>query len=98
MKALELLDDASRYISPQRYLVFLDILRAKCYIEKKKPEYEKAIYRLMDAIAICKELRVSHNIAQIYKLYTKLAASSYGNAPDVVELEHGIRELKLMTL
>src|SRR5258707_4502108 len=82
-KALELLDDAERRTIPKRYLVFLDILRAKCYIEQKKPEYEQAVSLLGSAIEDSKVLKATNNIHQIENAYVKLLASSYGNSPDI---------------
>lgn len=99
-KALDFIEDAERHIgsTKKRYHVFMNILRAKCYAEMKKPEYEQAVSLLAEAIEDSKELRVQRHIDHIDKLYKKLVNSEYGNAPDVAELGHGIRELKLMTL
>jgi len=95
-KALELIEDAERLISPskKRYQILLDILRAKCYILQKKPEYDSAISLLTDAIEDSKEIRVERNIAQIEKLYRKLIESPYGNAPDVVDLGLALQDLR----
>jgi len=95
-RALELIEDAGRYMSPsnKRYLVFLDIMRAKCYINLKKPEYEQAVTLLGSAIEDSKELRVARNIDHIGKLYTKLVASPYGNSPDVTDLGLMLQELR----
>lgn len=94
-KALELINDAEIHInsSNKRHLVFLDILRAKCYITQKKPEYEQAVSLLESAIEDSKELRVARNIDHIEKLYTKLLASPYGNAPDVASLGSALQRL-----
>ncbi len=96
-KALELIDDAERYIHPskKRLLVFMDILRARCYIEQKKPEYEYGIKLLEGAIADSRELRVARNIDHIEKLYRKLLDSSYGKAPDVIDLGLMLQELQV---
>ncbi|HEY1249280.1 MAG TPA: helix-turn-helix transcriptional regulator [Nitrososphaera sp.] len=98
-KAIELLDDAERYIEPanKRHLVFIDVMRAKCYINLKKPEYEQTVALLSSAIEDSKELRVARNIAHIENLYTKLVASSYGNSPDVIDLGLMLQELRTMT-
>ncbi len=94
VKALELLDDAEKRIVPKRYLVFLDILRAKCYITQKKPEYEQAVTLLGGAIEDSKELRVARNIDHIQKIYRKLAESPYGKSPDVIDLGIALRDLR----
>ncbi len=95
-KALDLLDDAERCMnsSYKRYLVFIDIMRAKCYINLKKPEYEQAVRLLEGAIADSRELRVARNIDHIEKLYRKLAESSYSKAPDVIDLGIALRDLR----
>ncbi len=94
-KALEYLDDAERYVQTtgKRHLVFLDIKRAECYIEQKKPEYEQAIWMLLNAIETSKEIKVARNIEQVKKLYDKLTNSSYKNAPDVIELQQTLRAI-----
>ncbi|MGH2481087.1 MAG: hypothetical protein ACRDHW_15635, partial [Ktedonobacteraceae bacterium] len=71
------------------------IKRAQCYIEQKKPEYEHAIWLLLNAIETSKEIRVTRNIEQVCKLYDKLVVSSYRNAPDVADLGTDLRELKV---
>ncbi|HEU5383412.1 MAG TPA: helix-turn-helix transcriptional regulator [Ktedonobacteraceae bacterium] len=96
-KALELLDDAEKLIVPKRYLVFLDVLRAKCYITQKKPEYDLAITVLKEAIEDSKELKVARNIDHIGKVYSRLLESPYHNSPDVVDLGFMLRELKRTT-
>src|SRR5216683_5160895 len=95
-KALELIEDAERYIdlSRKRQLVFMDVLRAKCYINLKKPEYEQAVQLLGEAIEDSKELRVARNIDHIQKIYRKLLASPYGNSPDVTDLGLMLRDLR----
>lgn len=98
-KAVELLEDAERYINPssKRHLVFLDILRAECYIEQKRPEYERAVRLLEGAIEDSKELRVARNIDHIEKLYRKLLESSYSKAPDVTDLGIALQQLRMKT-
>jgi transcriptional regulator with XRE-family HTH domain len=95
-KALELIEDAERYIdlSRKRQLVFMDVLRAKCYINLKKPEYEQAVQLLGEAIEDSKELRVARNIDHIQKIYRKLLASPYSNSPDVTDLGLMLRDLR----
>ncbi len=72
MKALEFLDDAERYIgsSKRRLLVYLDILRAECYIEMKKPEYEQAV--------------CLHVTGRQHKSGTFLSDSTYAEALDAL--------------
>ncbi len=96
-KALELLEDVERYVHPsgKRLFVFLDILRAKCYVNLKKPEYEQAVVLLEGAIEDSKEIRVARNIDQIERLYRKLVESSYGKSPDVVDLGLLLQDLRL---
>lgn len=95
-KALELISDAERYThqSRKRQLIFMDIMRAKCYITLKKPEYEQAVRMLESAIEDSKEFRVARNIDHIERLYSKLVASSYGNSPDVADLGLMLQELR----
>ena len=97
MKALEYLEDAERHISPskKRLLVYLDIIRARCYIEMKKPEYEQAICILESAIADSEKVYTERNITFIENLYAALRQSSYGNSPDVIDLGLKIQELRL---
>lgn len=94
-RALELIDDAERYIDPskKRFLIFLDILRARCYIKLKKPEYEQVVALLEGAIVESQEIRVARNIDHIEKLYRKLLESSYGKAPEVADLGLMLRGL-----
>ena len=96
-KALECLDDAERYVQSagKRHTIFLDIKRAQFYIEQKKPEYEQAVWMLLNAVETSKEIRVSRNIEQVKKLYDKLADSSYQNSPDVIELRLALRRLQV---
>lgn len=97
-KALELLDDAERHISPtkKRMLVYLDIMRARCHIEQKKPEYEHAARILEETIGSIKEIRIARHIHHIERLYNTLVASSYGSSPDMADLGLALRELKGM--
>lgn len=99
-KALEYIEDAERYINPsrKRLLIYADILRARCYIEFKKPEYEQAVMLLNEAIEDSQELRIQRHIDHVDKLYSKLAQSTYGESPDVVDLGTKLRNLKLSTL
>jgi len=100
VKALEYLDDAERSINPskKRLLLYLETERARCYIQKKKPEYEQATIVLKRAIATSRNIYVGQNIRRIEKLYLKLKGSSYGNSPDIVELGQEIQELKLIKI
>lgn len=96
-RALELLDDAEQYIQPvgRKHMIYLDIKRATCYIHQKSPEYEYATSLLSVAAEASREQSVARNIYHIQKLYHELAASSYGNSPEVAELELALRELQL---
>lgn len=96
-KALEYIDDAERYINPtkKRLLVYLDILRARCYIELRNPEYELLVTLLKGAIDDSRELRIQRHIDQIDTLYSRLTQSAYGNSPDVADLGIKLRDLKL---
>ena len=95
-KAIELLDDAEKYIDPakKRHLIFLDISRAKCYIESKKPIYEQAVSLLKGAIEDSKEIKVARNIDQIERLCTRLKKSIYGQSPDVIDLGLALRDVR----
>ncbi len=95
-RALEFLDSAEQQIhfSKKRLLVYLDILRAKCYTDMKKPEYEHAVTILESAIADSKKIRVERNIRFIERLYKKLGESSYGNTPQVANLGMQLRGLR----
>lgn len=97
-KALELIDDAEGYGIPKRYSTHLNMLRAKCYIEQRKPEYEQAVRLLVNAIEDSKELQVARNVDQIEKLYRKLTTSSYGNAPEVIDLGLALQDLRMKTI
>lgn len=92
-KAIEFIANAERHLKKKRLLVFLDILRAKCYIEQKKPEYEEAVKLLESVIIDSNVIKVQRHIKQIEQLYAKLAASSYGNSPDVTTLSSMLEEL-----
>ena len=96
-KALDILDDAEKHVQAagKRHMVFLDIKRAQSYIEQKKPEYEQAIWMLINAIETSKEIKVARNIDQVQKLYSTLAQSSYRNAPDVIDLEQALRNVRV---
>jgi hypothetical protein len=96
-KALELIDDAERYITSEnrRHLVYLDILRAECYIEQKKPDYRQAVSLLQSAVEDSRELRVARNIDRIEKLYGKLLETSYSKAPDVTDLGITLQDLRV---
>jgi transcriptional regulator with XRE-family HTH domain len=93
-KALELLDEAQKNISPskKRYHIFMDILRAKCYIELKSPGYEEATRLLQSAVETSQEMKIERHLDHITRLYKRLAQSSYGNSPDVVELGIQLRQ------
>ncbi len=95
VKALELIDDAERYIhlEKKRHLVYLDILRAECYIKQKKPDYEQAVGLLQSAVEDSKEVRVARNIDRIEKLYGELLESPYSKAPDITDLGATSRSL-----
>lgn len=95
-KALDYTDDAERYINStrKRLLIYLDILRARCYIEMKRPEYEQALGLLESAIADCEKVYVERNIRCIEKLYVALKESSYGKSPDVIDLGMKIQQLR----
>ncbi|HEU5381297.1 MAG TPA: hypothetical protein VFV38_38210 [Ktedonobacteraceae bacterium] len=95
-KALEYVDMAEKHINPtkKRLLVYLNILRARCYIELRKPEYEQAAKLLAESIEYSQAIRVQRHIDYIERLYTKLAASSYGKSPDVADLGFMLQELR----
>jgi transcriptional regulator with XRE-family HTH domain len=95
-KSLEMLEDAERYVQAagKRHSVFLEIKKAQCYIEQKKPEYEQAIWMLLNAVETSKEIKVARNMEQVNKLYEKLAASSYAKSPDVADLGMQIQKLR----
>lgn len=95
-KAIEFLDEAEQYINPsrKRLLVFLDILRARCYIEMKKPVYDKAIRLLEEAVTDSANIKVERHVRYIQRLHTTIQKSPYGNAPEVVDLGMQLRELR----
>ena len=76
-------------------MVYSDILRARCYIELKKPEYELAVSLMSAVIDDSRELRIQRHIDHIDTLYSKLVQSVYGNSPDVVDLGVKLKDLKL---
>jgi tetratricopeptide (TPR) repeat protein len=93
-RALECVDEAETYLTTKRLLVFADILRANCYINLRKPEYEKAVDLLAEAITASQTLRIERHLGHIERLYGKLAASSYGNAPAVADLALALRQVR----
>lgn len=96
VKALEYLDDAERHISSsqRRLYMYLDIVRARCFIEMKRPEYEQTTNILRAVIADNRQMVVARNMNHIKKLYQKLANSSYGNSPEVSELGIELKDLQ----
>ncbi|SRR5216683_623035 len=82
-KALDFISDAEDKCEDDRLGEYLNILRAECYIEKKKPEYDIATSMLNSVVQSTKE---QSHIDHIIRLHHKLEASSYGNAPDVADL------------
>jgi tetratricopeptide (TPR) repeat protein len=90
-KALEYLDDAENLTnsSQRRELAFLNLLRAECYIKKKKPEYDQAVLLLKD---VFEEDESEFHLDYVGRLYKVLSQSSYGNSPDVVDLGLALRD------
>jgi transcriptional regulator with XRE-family HTH domain len=92
-KALEYLDDAESLTdnSQRRELAFLNLLRAECYIKKKRPEYDQAVLLLKD---VFEEDECEFHLDYVERLYKVLAQSSYGNSPDVADLGMMLRARK----
>lgn len=90
--ALECLDDSEEYIMSRfRNKQYNDILRAECYIKQKRPEYEEAL-RLLSQVAD-NSRNISGYVKYVAKLHKIISQSSYGKAPDVVELGMKLRKL-----
>jgi transcriptional regulator with XRE-family HTH domain len=98
-RSLECLDDAERYVrtTGKRHTIYLDIKRAQCYIDAKKPDYEQAAYLLRDVINATKDMPIARHIKHVQKIQQKLALSSFGNSPEVIELEVALRILRNFT-
>lgn len=86
--ALECIDDAEEYLDTRplniRNTEFLKILRAECYIKQRKAEHEEAT-RLLSQI-LHKNNNIQYYVDYVARLHKLIVASSYGNAPDVVDL------------
>ncbi len=93
-KALEFVDEAETHLTTKRLLAFSGILRANCYINLRKPEYEKAVDMLEEAMTASQTLRVERHLSYIERLYSKIAASPYGNAPEVADLGMALRQMR----
>lgn len=91
--ALECIDDAEEYnLSRQRNAEYLKILRAECHIKQRKPEYDEALRILSQVLDDNKNIQYYVNyVARLHKL---IATSSYGNAPDVVDLGMVLRQIQ----
>lgn len=94
--ALECIDEAEEYLESRppniRNTEFLKILRAKCYIGQKNPEYEEAT-RLLSQV-LSDNPQIQFWVDRIAKLHKLIAASPYGKAPDVTDLGMEIRKLQ----
>ncbi|MGH2507450.1 MAG: hypothetical protein ACRDHZ_08625 [Ktedonobacteraceae bacterium] len=95
--ALECIDETDDYTSTRpnimRNVEYLKILRAECYIKQKKHEYEEALRILSQVLDTNKHIR--YYVDYVTRLHKLIAASSYGNAPDVVDLGMTLRELRM---
>lgn len=94
--ALECIDETDDYIDTRpniaRNSEYLKIIRAECYIKQKKPEYDEALTLLSQVLSNNKNIQYYVNyVARLHKL---IAASSYGNAPDVVHLGMLLRQIQ----
>jgi transcriptional regulator with XRE-family HTH domain len=77
-----------------RRIATLNLMKAQCYIDTKKPEYEQAILALTAAFNMYRSTGSIRNIDKMNKMYQKIARSSYGNAPEVVDLGMQLRVLR----
>ena len=95
-KALECLDEAAERIDSthSRRRAYLDILRAECYLHLKRPQYERALKLLTGAFHVSHAINSTYNIKYVKRVFKLLSASPYGNAPEVVDLEISLKELR----
>ena len=93
-KALEFLDDAEDELEATQKLklAFLNIARAECYMQLKRPEFDRALLVLVDAFDASKEINSEFNIGHVQRLYKTLSIGSYGTSPQVVDLGIALRE------
>lgn len=94
--ALECIDEAEEYLESRppniRNTEFLKILRAKCYIGQKNPEYEEATRLLSQVLSDNSQIQLW--VDRIAKLHKLIIASPYGKAPDVTDLGMVLRKLR----
>ncbi|MGH2480302.1 MAG: hypothetical protein ACRDHW_11650, partial [Ktedonobacteraceae bacterium] len=93
-KALEFLDDAEDELEATQKLklAFLNIARAECYMQLKRPEFDRALLVLVDAFDASKAINSEFNIGHVQRLYKALSTGSYGTSPQVVDLGIALRE------
>jgi len=77
-----------------RRVATLNLTRAQCYIDVKKPQYEQAILALTSAFNMYRSTGSIRNIDKMSKMHQKIAQSSYGNSPEVVDLGMQLRALR----
>jgi len=87
-KALEYLDEADAHFSPSQRskTSFVNIARAEASMNLKRPEFEDALYFLVDAFDTSKEIHSDFNIDYINRLYQVLSTSSFATTPQVADL------------
>lgn len=92
--ALDRIYDAEEFSSTRkRWIEYLKILRAECYIKQRKAEYEQAIELLTQILENNKNIQ--YYVDYVARLHKLIVASSYGNAPDVADLEMMLRKLRV---
>lgn len=79
-------------VTKMRNREYIKILKAECYIKQKKPEYDEAL-RLLTQILVDNP-NIAYYRSYAARLHKIIAASSYGNAPDVVDLGTKLRVVK----
>lgn len=90
--ALECIDEAEDYLpTKKRNREFLKIIRAECYIKQRKPEYDEALTLLSQVLIDNRNIR--YYVDYVARLHKIITASSYGNAPDVVNLGMKLRTI-----
>jgi tetratricopeptide (TPR) repeat protein len=94
-KALESIEEAEYIATDKRNLEFTNILKAECYISRKKPEFEEAVTILSSVLQQNRTVREQVHIHHIQRLFNLLLDSSYGNSLEVADLGMLLRELQL---
>jgi transcriptional regulator with XRE-family HTH domain len=96
--ALECLDDAEEKheITDTRPLEYLNILRAECFLKQKRPAYEQTIWLLRGVAEQNQHIKEQSHLNHALRLFKLLAASPYGNSPEVADLGISLRKLQFM--